>query len=617
MYGFRTAIFNGSNVDETDIELRSAKNVEYIEVLFLGCRRSIRQQDKNHFREEFPESLTVQGEAFSFLVHWKRWYSSSIPAVNNVQIDVRDVLADSRSHKFQIKRSKLNITIGLWSDRPSAEVAPIQDNSTPPITDSLRPTTEALLDQCPRFRILVIGQSGVGKSTLIHRTFGIEQASAENLTPGRVNIGEELISPQNDRIVLHYSDGFGPADNVNCDAVKSFIADRKSRELVKDQLHAVWLCFRIPIKSHGDRLLENGAETFLKKDTSVLRNIPTIVVFTKYDRLLTHMQMEKEADPETAAKQYLQKHCINPIEEFARGANVSYVAVSSNPRLERSCRQLVDLTHRKVTEKFRLRPDKPSPVSIVFLMAQRISPDSRILRSIDVCRQRYWRMLTSGANFKDHTINECLAVIHTDIVRVWDFNDPSQYLYSDEFRRLMANLTGTINEFTLGSHRLARVTTTSSLDTIFTAGLSISHLIPFILPLEAGIGLVHRIHQQISVVRHKFMAYIVDLDHILEILFSLTANNNKRKLTRGAVSSAFDAYYDSEMRRNVHRQIKGFHHKIPGRDGVLDKIITLVRTSPIDDSEISGALGSILPETLAQDDEWFRGTQNASCLSST
>ncbi|KAI6019514.1 hypothetical protein BKA83DRAFT_4306948 [Pisolithus microcarpus] len=587
------------------IELRSAKDVEYIEVLFPGCRRSIRQQDKNHFREEFPQPLTVQGEALSFLVRWKKWYSFCKPCVSNIQINVRDVLSDSRSHKFRAEHSKLDITIGLSSDHPPADVVPTQGKSTPSSNDSLRPTTEALLDQCPRFRILVIGQSGVGKSTLIQRAFGIEQASAENLKPGCAVIEEELVSPQNDRFVLHDSNGFEPADNVNCDAVKLFITERKKRELVKDQLHAVWLCFRIPIKSHGDRLLEDGAETFLKKDASVLQNIPTIVVFTKYDKLLTHMQMEKETDPEAAAEQYLKKHCIDPIEEFAGGADLSYVAVSSNPGLKEGRKQLIDLTHRKVAERFRLQTDAPSPVSIVTLMAQRILPDLKIQGSNDVGRQRYWTMLTSSANFKGHTITECLAVIHTDIVCVWNFNDPLQYLYSDEFRGLMANLAGTVDEVTPESIRLPRIVTANSTG---KTDLPLVLLAPLILPFEAGLGLVQwarQTYQQLPEVHRKFMAYIVDLVHVLEILFSLMANNSGKKLTRGAVSSAFNAYYDSEMRYNVHQRIKGFDYKIPGRDTVLDEIISLVRTSPIDDNDISSALQKIPLESLAKDDEWL------------
>ncbi|KAI6019523.1 hypothetical protein PISMIDRAFT_14989, partial [Pisolithus microcarpus 441] len=569
---------------------------------------------------------TVQGEALSFSVHRKKRYPFRIPAVDNIQIDVREVLSDSRPHKFQTKRSKLDITIGLSSNRLSADVVPAQDNPTPPNTNSLRATTEELLDQCPRFRILVIGQSGVGKSTLLQRVFGIDQASAENLKPGAANIEEELISPQNDRFVLHDSNGFEPGDNVNYDAVRSFITDRKKRKHVKDQLHAVWLCFRMPIKNRGDRLLEDGAEAFLEKDTSVLQNIPTIVVFTKYDKLLTHMQKEQKANPEAAAEQYLKEHCYAPIEELAGGADLSYVAVSSfeNPGLDERRRRLINLTHRKVIERFRLQTDTPSPVSIVFLLAQRMlsdSPGSKLLRSIDVGRRRYWRMLTrtSGVDFDDHTITECLAVIHTDTVCVWEFDDPLQYLYSDEFRGLMANLAGTIDGFTSEFPRLSRIDTTSSnFSTPRTGPRRL--LTPFTPPFEAGPGLVPRTrqsYQQPPNAHHKFMAYTVDLVHVLEILSSLTANSNEKKLTRGAVSSAFDVYYDLEMRYNVHRRIKGFDYRIPGRNTVLDEIISLVTMSPINDNDISSALQNIPLESLAKD-EWLVGLEGIiACRRST
>ncbi|KAI6019546.1 hypothetical protein PISMIDRAFT_152987 [Pisolithus microcarpus 441] len=336
-----------------------------------------------------------------------------------------------------------------------------------------------------------------------------------------------------------------------------------------------------------------------------------MVVFTKYDKLLTYMEMEKEANPEAAAEQYLKKYCIDPIEEFAGGADLSYLAVSSNPKLNERRKRLIDLTHKKVTERFNLRVDTPSPVSVVTLMAQRISPGLKIQGSIDVGRQRYWTTLTSSANFKGHTITECLAVIHTDIVCVWNFNDPLQYLYSDEFRGLMANLAGTIDGSTPEPRRLSRIDSTSS---IYETGPLLVVLVPLVLPFAVGRGLVRwarQTYQQLPNVHHNFMAYIVDLVHVLEILFSLTASNNEKKLTRGAVSSAFNAYYDSEMRRDVHRQIKGVGYNIPGRDAVLDKIITLVSTSPTDDSDISSALRKIPLESLARDDEWL--TIDANC----
>ncbi|KIK19424.1 hypothetical protein PISMIDRAFT_107596, partial [Pisolithus microcarpus 441] len=214
--------------------------------------------------------------------------------------------------------------------------------------------------------------SGVGKSTLINKTFGIEQASAEFFEPGKADIEKELISQQNDRFVLHDSKGFEPADGVNCDDVKLFIQNRKKQEHIKEQLHAVWLCFRIPIPGHGDRLLEDGAETFLKEDTSVLQNSKRGLPFS------------------------------------VQGRN-----------------QLIELTYEKVTETFGPRLGMPSPVSVVTLMAQRTLPHLKIEGSIAVGKQRYWKTLASSPNFPGYTIQECLRVIHADIVSVWNFHDPS------------------------------------------------------------------------------------------------------------------------------------------------------------------------------------------------
>ncbi|KAI6046615.1 hypothetical protein EDC04DRAFT_2887881 [Pisolithus marmoratus] len=590
------------------IELRSAKDVEYIELIIPGCRRSIQQQSTKLFREEFPQPLMIQGKAFSFSVYRKKWYSSFIPAaINGIKINVCDVLSNSREQKFQAVHRELDITIGLSPNSPSVDATPTRVTPTPSNINGLRPTTDELLNQCPRFRILVIGQSGVGKSTLINKAFGIEKASSENLEPGKADIEEELISPQNDRFVLHDSKGFEPADNVNSDAVKLFIEDRKKREYVKDQLHAVWLCFRIPIPGQGDRLLEDGAETFLKTDTSVLRDIPTIVVFTKYDKLLTYMEMQKamrniEVDPKTAANEYLQEHCFNPIAKFTGGTDISYAAVSSNPGLEQGRKELINLTYGKVAKRFKFQTDTPSPVPVVTQMAQRTSPHLKIEGSIDVGRRRYWRTLTSSGDFKDHTITECLAVIHTDIVRVWNFNDPFQYLYSDGFRGLMAKLAGTVDGSTPESPHLTHVDTT---DAICNSPLIL--LAPLILPFEAGLKLVQwacKTYQQLPNVHHKFMAYILDLVHVLEILFTLTASSNAKKLTRGAISAAFNAYYYSEMRRNAHKQIKDFDFRIPGPDPVLQEIISLVRMSPINENDISTVIERISQEVLTRDDGW-------------
>lgn len=305
------------------IELRSAEDTEFIE---------FRQQGKNHYREEFPEPLTVLGRLLSLLVHRKTWYSPFKPVIREFQIDVNDVLSNSPDQRSHTVRSKLDITVGL-SPGCSSDVVPVQDNSTPLNTDNSRLITEQLPSQCLRFRILVIGQAGVGKSTLIQRAFGIEQASPSHARPGKTDIEKEFIPPQINRFILHDSQGFEAGIDYSDVLVKEFIVRRKMQQHVKDRLHAVWLCLSTPIEDSEDILLHCSVETFLKEHRSVLQNIPTVVVFTKYDKLLTNMEKQDKVDPDAAAKQYLQKQCFDPIARFAGDANLSYIAVSSSPGL--------------------------------------------------------------------------------------------------------------------------------------------------------------------------------------------------------------------------------------------------------------------------------------------
>ncbi|KAG6829866.1 hypothetical protein H0H92_003210, partial [Tricholoma furcatifolium] len=191
---------------------------------------------------------------------------------------------------------------------------------------ALTPTTESILRDCPHFRILVMGKTGVGKSRLINETFGVNDALVAHTNPGDANINKEIFAKENPHFILHDSKGFEQGDDTNYKIVEQFINERNKMPLIKDKLHAVWLCLDIP--TAGGRLLETGIEKFLKrKIDGELGNVPVIAVFTKFDllvlrenRLLKKNDRERKTPEEISqliqknARDKLQEICIEPFE---------------------------------------------------------------------------------------------------------------------------------------------------------------------------------------------------------------------------------------------------------------------------------------------------------------
>ncbi|KAH7364920.1 hypothetical protein BKA65DRAFT_388141, partial [Rhexocercosporidium sp. MPI-PUGE-AT-0058] len=119
-----------------------------------------------------------------------------------------------------------------------------------------------------KFRILIIGGTGVGKSTICSKH----------------NINTPWTFPGlNKRIVIHNSKGFEKGEQKTFNKVAEFIKARRETAKLADQLHCIWYC----ISCEDDvRPVQQIEEDFFRNLDVLVGKIPVIVVFTKYDKII-------------------------------------------------------------------------------------------------------------------------------------------------------------------------------------------------------------------------------------------------------------------------------------------------------------------------------------------
>ncbi|PPQ80947.1 hypothetical protein CVT25_014704 [Psilocybe cyanescens] len=116
-----------------------------------------------------------------------------------------------------------------------------QEPQIPSIPKSLPSQVDDTLGECPRFRIVVVGKSGIGKSSLIANIFNLDKNKIDiaHKKAGEADIEYGYTSLENPRFILHDSKGFEAGSRGNWEKVEKFLETRKASNLL-EKVHAIW-----------------------------------------------------------------------------------------------------------------------------------------------------------------------------------------------------------------------------------------------------------------------------------------------------------------------------------------------------------------------------------------
>ncbi|KAJ7214895.1 hypothetical protein GGX14DRAFT_443367 [Mycena pura] len=435
-------------------------------------------------------------------------------------------------------------------------------------THTLPLESKKILEECPRLRILVVGKSGVGKSSLIYSTFGVDMASVSHDAPGVCDINTEITSTQNSLFVVHDSMGFEPGQTENFEIVKHFLESRSGDKVpVKDRVHVIWHCIQVP--HAGGRTSETGDENFLK--LASVQKVPVVVVFTQFDMLVERMEqdlLEKMTPDEDIDRLALEKAdsefhrlCLEPLRKASPGVRYARTTGLADRSLSRSSRRslmhLIQITRELVEENV------DGDVWIVSVMAQRANALEKINGSIEIGLKRYWQNLASAASFGNSTLETCLATIHEEITESWNFYDPSDLLNGKEFRD---RIKAFVQLVTPGKSEVRSwFENLENIETLVGLGTALASVMA---PAIAGIALsvvfirwLTNAYRKTPEVLRCLMGYIIDLTLVMDQLFLIVlAIRPPRALTVDDIDLALEEYKRLDL-GNVHREVRLYANK--------------------------------------------------------
>ncbi|KAH9058916.1 hypothetical protein EDB83DRAFT_1011096 [Lactarius deliciosus] len=426
-------------------------------------------------------------------------------------------------------------------------------------------TIDDILKAVERFRILSVGRSGVGKSSLINCVFGIKAAHVEDHKPGEANIRQELVSPENQYFVLHDSQGFEPGDLSNFETVRKFVQERSRQELsLSERIHGLWLCTETP--TAGGRVFETGDEKLLQ--FAHRNQVPIVIVFTQYDRLVRSKEAELKdeypnIDPTRLHDRSMEEAqnafniCLQSLQRTVNHLGIPmprYATVSVRPGHQEDVSSLVKVTRDVVKERVK------GDAWVLWAIAQRASLpvkiDACVTKGISYYRRSLMAHRRGIPESGPMLLRDCIGAVHKDIITCWNFK--GEVLNSPEFRQLMLCLVQDV-------HTKPNVSILPNVEIISQFVDLVTAAPAPIAPPVAILGLSYvfvkwlsttHLESSIPSVQRLLIAYTVDLVGVLRELFDITLRPELALTTTWKeLQVAFESYERSYSRQRIHNGI--------------------------------------------------------------
>ncbi|KAH0169228.1 hypothetical protein KCU67_g3154, partial [Aureobasidium melanogenum] len=169
-----------------------------------------------------------------------------------------------------------------------------------------------------KFRILICGESGIGKSTLINKTFGFPEGARMATQVSHDGAGNHDIehgyTSKDSKVIIHDSCGFQAGNAEEMNDFKRFVGTRthEKRDLAQ-RLHTIWYC--VSCESIGKNRIYAAAENEFKKLLGSENKVPVVLIWMKKDRLRSICRDEVEAQNPSACPSEIQCLIKQKVEE--------------------------------------------------------------------------------------------------------------------------------------------------------------------------------------------------------------------------------------------------------------------------------------------------------------